>query len=552
MQDIEKLSAREIIEYCIYHPKIKRTNNMNQKLFIYFQNLNFFQNILKKEKYGNLMVWNITTDLTFKLYEKGEEIWNINDMINSMFIIIEGQVKIVEFKINKLEQRRMSIREILSVIKNEKVNNINIIEKYFGSEIGEDELKKKQIKRNTKAEAKIKCILGELSNSHYYLIFERTEMLEKTSIGYFFENLLLFKEYSKTYFFPKFLSSTKLIKVKRGEKLIHKGDPFKTFYIIRNGIFSLSYIFISYNLSSIDYTIFKTNKNERFTTRKNHELKQSYSEETEYQLFKLGSGEFIGEIEYNLGLEQYFFDVKCIVDNSEIFEVEINTFNNIVPEALLKKFKEYSLKQLAIINERIGEIQKIDENPKIKTRNKFVESFYSRFPSNKSSIDIEHNNDFYINCHKFPIKRKIKNNNNLKMKTNTLFYKSNSTKNINLKKKNINLNSIYNIPKNLNLFKNLNLQNDLTTSILFKKNRSLPNINLLLSLSSENRLINKRKTLQKNNKNSKSQEIYSSIRIMNEDNKKNYSKCFEINKRFLIITNPSIMGKKIEKILMKK
>jgi hypothetical protein len=171
MQDIEKLSAREIIEYCIYHPKIKRTNNMNQKLFIYFQNLNFFQNILKKEKYGNLMVWNITTDLTFKLYEKGEEIWNINDMINSMFIIIEGQVKIVEFKINKLEQRRMSIREILSVIKNEKVNNINIIEKYFGSEIGEDELKKKQIKRNTKAEAKIKCILGELSNSHYYLIF---------------------------------------------------------------------------------------------------------------------------------------------------------------------------------------------------------------------------------------------------------------------------------------------------------------------------------------------------------------------------------------------
>ena len=158
MQDIEKLSAREIIEYCIYHPKIKRTNNMNQKLFIYFQNLNFFQNILKKEKYGNLMVWNITTDLTFKLYEKGEEIWNINDMINSMFIIIEGQVKIVEFKINKLEQRRMSIREILSVIKNEKVNNINIIEKYFGSEISEDELKKKQIKRNTKEEVKIKCI----------------------------------------------------------------------------------------------------------------------------------------------------------------------------------------------------------------------------------------------------------------------------------------------------------------------------------------------------------------------------------------------------------
>ena len=549
MQDIEKLSAKEIIEYCIYHPNIKRTNNMNQKLFIYFQNLNFFQNILKKEKYGNLMAWNITINLTFRIYEKGEEIWNINDMINSMFIIIEGQVKIVEFISNELKKRRMSIRDILNSIKNEKVNNINIIEKNIGNEIGEDELRTKQIKRNSKAEAKIKSILGELSNSHYYLIFERTEMLEKTSIGNFFENLLLFKDYSKTYFFPKFVSSTTLIKVKRGEKIFHKGDPFKTFYIIRNGIFSLSYIITSYNLSPIDYTILKTDKNERFTTRKNHELKQSYSEETEYKLFKLGSGEFIGEIEYNLGLEKYCFDVKCIVDNSEIFEVELNTFNNIVPEALLNKFKEYSLKQLEIINKRIDEIQKINENPKIKTRNKFVESFYSRFPSNKSSIDIEHNNEFYINYQKFPIKRKIKNNKNLKFKTNSLFYKSNSTNNINLRK-NKNLNSIYYIPKTLNLFKNLNIQNELLSPI-FRKRKPLPNINLLLSLSSENRFPNKRNLLNKNNKNSKSQEIFST-RIMNENNKKNYSKCFEINKKFLIITNPSIMGKRMEKILMEK
>ena len=550
MQDIEKLTARQIIEYCIYHPETKRTKNMNQKLFFYFQNLNFFQNILKKEKYGNLMAWNITINLTFKLYEKGDMIWNINDIINSMFIIIEGQVKIIDFKSNKLNQRRLTITELISSIKNEKDNNINIIEKNFGNEIGENELRKKQIKRNNKVEAKVKCILGELSNTHYYLIFERTEMLEKTSIGNFLENLLLFKEYVKTYFFQKFVSSTKLIKVKRGEKIIHKGDPFKTFYIIRNGIFNLSYIIISNNLSPIDYTIIKSGRNERFTTRKNHELKQSYSEEIEYKLFKLGSGEFIGEIEYNLGMEKYYFDVKCIVDNSEIFEVDLSIFNNIVPNSLLSQFKEYSLKQLEIINERIDEIQKINENPKIKTRNKYVESFYSRFPSNKSSIDIEHNNDFYINCHKFPIKRKIKNNKIVKLKTNNLFYKSSSTSNINLKK-NKNLNSIYYIPKDLKLFKNLNIPNDLTTSILFRKKKPLQNINLFLSLSSE-RMTNNKNKLQNSIKNSKSQKLFSTIRLMNEENKKNYSKCLEINKKLLITINPSIMGKKIEKIFMKK
>ena len=137
----------------------------------------------------------------------------------------------------------------------------------------------------------------------------------------------------------------------------------------------------------------------------------------------------------------------------------------------------------------------------------------------------------------------------MKFKTNSLFYKSNSTNNINLKK-NKNLNLIYYIPKTLNLFKNLNIQNELLSPI-FRKRKPLPNINLLLSLSSENRLPNKRNLLNKNNKNSKSQEIFST-RIMNENNKKNYSKCFEINKKFLIITNPSIMGKRMEQILMKK
>jgi hypothetical protein len=122
--------------------------------------------------------------------------------------------------------------------------------------------------------------------------------------------------------------------------------------------------------------------------------------------------------------------------------------------------------------------------------------------------------------------------------------------NINLKK-NKNLNSIYYIPKDLKLFKNLNIPNDLTTSILFRKKKPLQNINLFLSLSSE-RMTNNKNKLQNSIKNGKSQKLFSTIRLMNEENKKNYSKCLEINKKLLITINPSIMGKKIEKIFMKK
>lgn len=122
--------------------------------------------------------------------------------------------------------------------------------------------------------------------------------------------------------------------------------------------------------------------------------------------------------------------------------------------------------------------------------------------------------------------------------------------NINTNNKNIDNYDIKN-PKDLKLFKNLNIPNDLTTSILFRKKKPLQNINLFLSLSSE-RMTNNKNKLQNSIKNSKSQKLFSTIRLMNEENKKNYSKCLEINKKLLITINPSIMGKKIEKIFMKK
>ena len=37
MQELEKLSTNELIEYIIYHPKIKRTQKY-EKLFFDFQN----------------------------------------------------------------------------------------------------------------------------------------------------------------------------------------------------------------------------------------------------------------------------------------------------------------------------------------------------------------------------------------------------------------------------------------------------------------------------------------------------------------------------------
>jgi hypothetical protein len=39
---------------------------------------------------------------------------------------------------------------------------------------------------------------------------------------------------------------------------------------------------------------------------------------------------------------------------------------------------------------------------------------------------------------------------------------------------------------------------------------------------------------------------------MKEKHKRNYSKCFEVNKQFLLFTNTTTMKKKLKKILMDK
>ena len=219
MQVTSKTTGKEIINFCIYHPELKRTKIMNEKLFFLFQTFDFFQNLLRKEKYGNLMVWNIISHLTFKKYEKGQIIWNENDIITNMYIIIEGTVKIYKSlkKNNKETEKeketgKLISDELFSNLKNmfnpiKRINSSNNSNHYYckntGNELGLDQLKNKIPKRLYKVEAISKCILGELSKTDYTLIFERTDVLEKTSILYFLENLNILQKFIGTNFFKK-------------------------------------------------------------------------------------------------------------------------------------------------------------------------------------------------------------------------------------------------------------------------------------------------------------------------------------------------------------
>ena len=581
MQMTSKTTGKDVINFCIYHPEIKRTNIMNEQILFYIQTFDFFQNIIRKEIYGNLMVWSITTHLKFKEYKKGELIWNINDTIKNMYIIIEGTVKIYKNILNKKNDKNKEKLISENNLYEPNIKNINSIkesyyEKKTGNQLGFNQLKNKLSKRLFKAEAKTKCILGILSKTDYTLIFERTDVLEKTSILYFLENLNVLQKFIGTYFFENFLSFTTMKRYNSGDIIIHKGDPFRTFYIIRNGLFSLSLYSNKKSLPFFDLTLIKKDNNLRFTTQRNFELKQSYIEESEYKLFNLGPGELFGDMEFNYNLSHYIFDVKCIVDNSEVFEINMEKFNKEVPSFFLKEFKIESDKQLDLIIERIKEIKILQRKSMIKTRNKYLDAFIENCPKTYNKCVIEHNNDPYINCYVKPIKNKMHirdlkmNNNKINLENLHLKFKKkrpisySPLRTVNFK----NEKRIFS-PQIKKKIKGFNFSSDSSSSTNSSKNRlKLSNSKLLLkSLSnyanseiekkssfspsmSERKLINYPSYKNINLLNLK-QEPLLYRRIITEKNKNEFPKCIEINKQFYMKNNSKIIQKKIKKLILK-
>jgi CRP-like cAMP-binding protein len=498
-----------------------------------------------------------------------------------MYIIIEGTVKIYKNILNKKNDKNKEKLISENNLYEPNIKNINSIkesyyEKKTGNQLGFNQLKNKLSKRLFKAEAKTKCILGLLSKTDYTLIFERTDVLEKTSILYFLENLNVLQKFIGTYFFENFLSFTTMKRYNSGDIIIHKGDPFRTFYIIRSGIFSLSLFSNRKSLPFLDLTIIRKDNNLRFTTQRNFELKQSYIEEIEYKLFNLGPGEFFGDVEFNSNLSNYIFDVKCIVDKSEVFEMNMEKFKKEVPNFFLQEFKIESNKQLDLIKERIKEIKILQKKSMIKTRNKYLDAFIENCPKTYNKCVIEHNNDPYINCYVKPIKNKFHirdlKMSNIKINLDNLHLKKK-------KKRPISYSPLthFNIKNQKRIFspqikkriKGFNFSSDSSSSTNSSKNKlKLSSSRLFLkSLSnyatsenekkrsfspsmSEKKLINFPSDKNIINLPLK-QDSLCYHRIITEKYKSKFPKCIEINKQFYMQNNSKIIQKKIKKLILK-
>ena len=424
-------------------------NNLKEILLdsIYFRSLSRIS-----PTYSESIINNLITTFEYKKYKKDVILLNYNEEITNYSFIFKGKLNIYKINMEKALKNLELISnenddyekdEILQYFQNyikkplKAVNIENIFINNFKSSpddlkevknkraydleplfnniinnskeldysltegriFGEEYLYNNMIYSHCILECGSDCILGELNRQVYNKIYKRFNKVERAFITVFLINLKLFS--SSNYFFSKLQQCLIKRYYTKNEIVFNQNDRFHAFYLIRSGKINLSLKIPKTVNCNLETNLIMGNLlKERFTSNKSYITKGKYSENIEYNLISLQSGEFIGEIEYYEKNDKYKYTALCTED-CVLFEFDIDLFEHIITN----NYK---------INQNLnGFYQKIKEKMKI-----LQERIYS-IRMNNSAIK---KSDYILSKNKFtknilqghPLKEEKKNNNNLR------------------------------------------------------------------------------------------------------------------------------------------
>ena len=492
-------------------PESRTQNNINY-LFQECKKLDCFKNVLIKYDRGQLMLREILSRVEFSIINQGKKIYSINEPIINMFYIFEGEVNIYRKQIfNEIEKKSLYKKFSNSNVKinSEKYNNIREIDYTLskGEEYGKEDIKKE--KREIEVESNTRCIIGFLSTQDWILIFEKTNLLEKNDTINFLSKINIFKDTNQA-ILNHIVNKIKIKKILKNEYLVKKGEPFENIYLIRYGSFSIYFntkikITINYDLDNFQ------DKNKRSESAGN-KIDQSCTDNLQYKIISLFPGEFIGDIEYYLGKEKYILYAKCLVEDSQIIEINRKTFDKICNKRIKYIFLKEIKNKIDYYENRCKEIRKVNKNNYFGLKNKYKLMIIKNLEEN--------NKDMFDKIE--PEENKIKFRNKLNdKKFNTLISSFNR--------------------KNSLLLTDTKKNNFITSSLFFdkinknKKNNNCLNYNILRTQSFNNSSIklynsNNNKNLQTNLYNN----IINSKNKTRDNSKKKIKKELHLKDQFII------------------
>ena len=528
--------------------------------------------------YCEQIVHDIIPTLEYKSYSKNEILLNYNEPVNKYYFIFKGKLNVYKVNMEKAENNLVLIshenhydkEEVLQYFNTylkkylKSINTENIFINNFKSiynieeEIEETKNKRarrfeklyKNIINNSKEfnyclnEGKIfgeeflynnmplsncilecgsDCVIGELKREDYEKIYKKFNKFERSFTTVFLINMKLFD--SANYFFSKLQQCLIKRYFSKNEIIFNQGDKFHAFYLIRNGKINLSLkIQKTVNCFLEPDLIMGNLKKERFTSNKTYITRGKYSENIDYNLITLQSGEFIGEIEYYEKNNKYLYTAQSTED-CILYEFDIDLFehfivNNYNVNNNLKGFYKKIKEKMILLQERIYSIKMnnsaIKKTDYILSKNKFTRNILLGHPikeekkvNTKLSNDnintnsnrnkkINKNENFYLNMISPFLKRyssASKKKKFSKIKFNDIFFNDKSKKKIYLNK-----NIVYKL-KDISSVEKSNISNRLLTEmneaqstnrtqnnnikiIIDRNNSEIKNNNYLLSLKS--------------------------------------------------------------------
>ena len=368
----------------------------NKNLLInYSKKFYYFSSLLFAAKNCNIenIISKTIDQMEFIFCRKDTKIWNIGDIADDIFLIFIGEVNIYKTPEKKDKNLIMQLDSILG--KGHLIGSDCL--KYYGDE-----------RRTYLAKAKCKCILGKINVKEYIKIYKPIISEENIVVANFLRDINIFS----SEFNVKFQKVLTLKYYKKDDYIFKQDELYDSFYLIFKGSIRLFVNMKKTVKSKFGYDLLKgNNKNKRFTTSRQFELKGSYDELIKYNLIDAGRGDFIGGIEYLDNISTYKCSAKCLKDVA-ILKIDLGLFNAILINKERKNFKDKIDKQKEFISKRMIDIKLGKELTKLNdyllSKNKYVKAFLDSNPLNKNT---EEKLDKYINCNVSPIKIKYKNNN---------------------------------------------------------------------------------------------------------------------------------------------
>ena len=359
---LEKFDIPEELWEIYKRPPESRTQNNINYLYQECKKLKCFKNILTNNERGQLMVREIISRVEFSLYQKGRQIYSINESIINMFFVFEGEVNIYKKQINSAKKVSSPFKKI-----NKEQKEIDYI-LYKGDEYGKEDIKKE--KREVQVESRTKCILGFLSIQDWILIFEKTNILEKNDLINFLSKINIFKDINNIVL-NNLCDLIKIKKVSKSEFLVKKDDPFKFIYIIRYGSFKIFFNTKIKITSEFDLNNFSNPKKRTQSANVKYKFKKNYFDKLQYQIIFLFHGEFIGDIEYYLGKEKYILFAKCSSEDTQVIEINLKTFESVCNKRMKFIFLKEVKNKINYFEKRCKEIKKVHKKKNFGLKNRY-------------------------------------------------------------------------------------------------------------------------------------------------------------------------------------